>query len=143
MPSSSTKPLTTLFGVWKFINNNWFSFKIWFYIFGTETKWRPWYNRLRLLYNKLYSCKTTCQKWQLLFNWLSKNSILLIWVCLKSFEICRIINYLRCMQQGGVYGVTKVSLVKQKISCCKCLFQNTVIVQDGSISMVYVCIKKL
>ena len=37
------------------------------------------------------------------------------------------------MQQAGVYGVTKVSLVKQKISCCKCLFQNTVIVQDGSI----------
>ena len=33
------------------------------------------------------------------------------------------------MQQGGVYGVTKVSLVKQKISCCKCMFQNTVIVQ--------------
>ena len=37
------------------------------------------------------------------------------------------------MQQGGVYGVTKVSLVKQKISCCKCMFQNTVIVQFGSI----------
>ena len=38
---------------------------------------------------------------------------------------------------GGVYGITKVSLVKQKISCCKCLFQNTVIVQDGSIYGLY------
>ena len=37
------------------------------------------------------------------------------------------------MQQAGVYGVTKVSLVKQKISCCKCLFQNTVIVHFDSI----------
>ena len=63
----------------------------------------------------------------------SNISILLVWVCLKSFEICRINNDLRCMQQAGVYGVTKVSLVKQKISCCKCLFQNAVIVQFGSI----------
>ena len=54
-------------------DNNWFSFKIWFYIFGTETNWRLWCNRLRLLCNKLYSCKSTCQKWQLLFNWLFKN----------------------------------------------------------------------
>ena len=37
------------------------------------------------------------------------------------------------MQQGGVYGITKFSLVKQKISCCKCLFQNAVIVKFGPI----------
>ena len=37
------------------------------------------------------------------------------------------------MQQAGVFGVTKVSLVKQKISCCKYVFQNTVIVQICSI----------
>ena len=37
------------------------------------------------------------------------------------------------LDYGWVFGVTKLSLVKQKISCCKCSFQNTVIVQDCSI----------
>ena len=37
------------------------------------------------------------------------------------------------MQQGGVYGITKLSLVKQKITCRKCLFQNAVIVKFGPI----------
>ena len=63
----------------------------------------------------------------------SKVSIMLVWLYLKSFEICRINNDSRCMQQGVVYGVTKVSLVKRKIPCYKYLFQNTVIVQNGSI----------
>ena len=63
----------------------------------------------------------------------SKMSILLVWVCLKRFVFYKIDNYLRCLQHGGIYGVTKVSLVKQKISCCECLFQNTVIVHFDSI----------
>ena len=44
---------------------------------------------------------------------------MLVRVCLKSFEICRINNDLRCMQYGGVFGVTEVSLVKELVSCCK------------------------
>ena len=41
--------------------------------------------------------------------------ILFVQVCLKSFEICRINNDLRCTQQVGVYGVTEVSLVMLKM----------------------------
>ena len=63
----------------------------------------------------------------------SKMSILLVSVCLKRFVFYKIDNNLRCLQHGGVYGVTKVSWVKQKISCCECLFQNTVIVHFDSI----------
>ena len=66
-------------------------------------------------------------------NKFSKMSILLVWVCLKRFEFYLIDNNLRCLQHGGVYGITKVSLVKQKISCCKCLFKNIVIIHFGSI----------
>ena len=57
----------------------------------TETKWRPWCNRLRV--TNCTCVQTLAKKWQLFFNWLFQNfPFLLAWVCLKRFEFFWIIH---------------------------------------------------
>ena len=124
-------------------------FHLWFdfLIFSTETEWRPWCNTWCLLWANMcvfvqacvFVCKHVCLCASMCacvqalgkndsYIWIdfSKQGIMLVRVCLKSFEIYWIKNdFSRCLQQGGVYGVRNVSLVKQLVSCCKCLFQKT------------------
>ena len=88
-------------------------------------------------------CVTNCTRVKALakydsyfLNDFSKISILLVCVCLKSFEICRIYNDLRCMQQGCVYGVFggKKRYIVAKV-CSKTQSMYNLV-----LSMVYVCI---